>query len=217
MSASGATFLTVTDIQQALTRPLPGRTGQQKMAPTTPAGDVDRWPIPTDCRPAGVLLLLYPAAVDGRIGLFLTLIRRPNYPGVHSGQIALPGGRQEGDEPLSVTALRETFEEVGVLPEAVSIIGQLSTLYTPPSNFCIYPFVAFCARQPTFRPDPREVAELLEVPLHLFFDPAVRQEEIWQMEKYGKRRVPFFFVFGHKIWGATAMILSEFVTLLGHQ
>ncbi len=217
MSLSGPTILTVSDIQQALARPLPGMAGQKKMAPTSPAGAVDRWPIPNNCRQAGVLLLLYPAQVDGRTEPFLTLIRRPQYPGVHSGQIALPGGSREGDEALQSTALRETFEEIGVPPENITIIGQLSTLYTPPSNFCIYPFVAFCPRRPTFRPDPREVAEIIEAPLRLFFDPTFQQEEIWQFEKYGQRRVPFFSVYGHKVWGATAMIMSEFVTLLAHQ
>lgn len=216
MSLSGVSFLTVKDIQQALARPLPGQEGQRKMAPAPATGGFDRWVLPQNCRQAAVLLLLYPVQVESGAELYLALIRRPNYDGVHGGQIALPGGRREKGESLQATALRETHEEIGVPPDKVTVIGQLSTLYTPPSNFCISPFVAFCRRRPAFRLDSREVAELVEAPIRLFFDPTLQKEETWQFEKYGKRRVPFFLVFGHKVWGATAMILSEFVTLLGH-
>ena len=207
--------LSIEDVRQALAAPLPGPNGQKKMAPQPKAGAVDRWTQPDDCRQAGVLLLLYPHSQNGRgPELYLALTRRTEYPGVHSGQISLPGGRQEGQESLRTTALRETMEEIGVLPNKVDIIGQLSSLYTPPSNFCIYPFVAFCATRPPFRLDPQEVAELLETPLSSLLNPAAAKEEIWHFEKYGARRVPFFDVYGHKVWGATAMILSEFLTLL---
>jgi 8-oxo-dGTP pyrophosphatase MutT (NUDIX family) len=162
-----------------------------------------------------VLILLYPHTTNDRASeLHLALIRRPEYPGVHSGQIALPGGRREGQESLRATALRETMEEIGVSPETVHVIGQLSPLYTPPSNFCIFPFVASTTSRPTFHLDPYEVAELVETPLSLFFNPTVYKEEDWIFSQDGRRRVPFFDVFGHKVWGATAMMLSEFITLL---
>jgi 8-oxo-dGTP pyrophosphatase MutT (NUDIX family) len=209
-------ILTLTHIKTALTHPLPGKAGQQKMAPAPTNGGGDRWDIPQNYRQAGVLLLLYPAISDDN-SLALALIRRPSYAGVHSDQISLPGGRREPGESLQTTALRETHEEIGVLSDKLTVIGKLSTLYTPPSNFCIYPFVAFCRQRPAFRLDSREVAELIEAPIHIFFDPALRREEIWQLGHYGKRRVPFFNVQGHKVWGATAMILSEFITLLEYQ
>ncbi|MBN1994574.1 MAG: CoA pyrophosphatase [Anaerolineae bacterium] len=164
------------------------------------------------CREAGVLILLYPHPAT-HPELHLVLIRRPNYPGVHSGQISFPGGRREKEETYQATALRETMEEIGVLPETVEVIGPLSSLYTAPSNFCIYPFVAFSSTRPVFRPDPKEVAELIETPLGLLLNPATRQEEVWLLPG-GQRRVPFFNVFGHRVWGATAMILNEFLTLL---
>jgi 8-oxo-dGTP pyrophosphatase MutT (NUDIX family) len=132
----------------------------------------------------------------------------------HSGQISFPGGRREHNETLEATALRETTEELGVPPEQLKLIGRLSSLYTPPSNFCIYPFIAFCATRPDFQPNVLEVAELIEAPLSLLLDPATYKEELWHFENYGERRIPFFDVFGHKVWGATAMILSEFLTLL---
>jgi 8-oxo-dGTP pyrophosphatase MutT (NUDIX family) len=205
----------IEDIRAALDKPLPGVAGQEKMAPRPSTTKNSRWLIPDDCREASVLVLLYPQANDrAELELYFVLTRRPDYLGAHSGQISLPGGRREAGETLEATAIREAMEEIGISPNRIKIVGQLSALYTPPSNFCIYPFVAFSDTRPDFEPDPREVAELVEVPLSLLLDPACHKEEIWHFEKYGEREVPFFDIFGHKVWGATAMILSEFLTLL---
>ena len=204
-------------VKRALRGPLLGEIAQQQMAPAVinGGGGVNRWEDPEDCREAGVLILLYPhATLTPTPELHLVLIRRPDYPGVHSGQIALPGGRKEPDETIQYTALREAYEEVGISIQQVDILGQLSPLYTPPSNFCIYPFVGFSQHRPAFKPDQREVAEIIEVPLRLFFDPALRREENWHLGEYGERRVPFYHIFQHKVWGATAMILSEFLLML---
>jgi 8-oxo-dGTP pyrophosphatase MutT (NUDIX family) len=201
---------TIHDIRQTLTGPLPGRVGQSQMAPEPLPGQVNRWEPVTGCREAGVLLLLYPHDTGGGSELHIVLIRRPEYSGVHSGQISLPGGRREGRESLQETALRETREEIGVKPDTVEMLGQLSLLYTPVSNFCIYPFVAFSLTRPAFQPDPGEVAGLLEPPLSWLLNPAARRAEQWNFPQ-GARRVPFFDVFGLKVWGATAMILSEFL------
>lgn len=213
--------LTIEDLRQALANPLPGVAGQIKMAPQPPAGQTNRWQRLENCREAGVLLLLYPCAANRRTQpnssvpeLHIVLTRRTEYPGAHSGQISFPGGRREGDESLQTTALRETREEIGVMPETLEIVGKLSPLYTPPSNFCIYPFVAFSPTRPSFQHDPKEVAELIEVPVSHFLDPSNCKEEIWHFQNYGERRVPYFDVFGHQVWGATAMMLSEFLTLL---
>jgi 8-oxo-dGTP pyrophosphatase MutT (NUDIX family) len=206
--------LSIDDIRQALAQPLPGAAAQANMAPEMVDGQPDRWQKVDGYREAGVLILLYPHRTQIHEGLHLVLTRRREYPGVHSGQISFPGGRRERGETLHTTALREAQEEVGILPETVDVMGQLSSLYTPPSNFCIYPFVAFSPTRPSFQLDPREVAELIETPLSLLLAPASRKKEIWEFSNYGQRRVPFFDVFGHKVWGATAMILSEFLTLL---
>lgn len=202
-------------LQRVLSGPLPGQAGQKNMAPAPVRRHADRWEIPVDCREAAVLLLLYRHRSDiASPDWYLALIKRPNYAGVHSGQIALPGGQREASEALIQTALRETREEIGVTVPEDNVVGQLSPLYTPPSNFCIYPFVAVYSYHPDFRPDPREVATVVEVPVHMFFDPSYRKEEIWHFDKYGDRRVPFFDILGHKVWGATAMILSEFTALV---
>ncbi len=192
------------------------------MAPQPPTRNSEQWHHADNCREAGVLLLLYPPTVEAGLvpasvpvfDLQTVLICRPEYGGVHSGQISFPGGRREGQESLKDTALRETMEEIGIPPESLEVIGQLSPLYIPVSNFCISPFVAFCLARPVFRLDPVEVAGLIEIPLKLFLDPAVYKEEIRYIQDYGERRIPFFDVFGHHVWGATAMMLSEFLVLL---
>ena len=213
MDRLGQTTFTIERIQEALANPLPGVAAQKRMAPQPVTGKKNRWDIPADCRQAGVLLLLYPYSCS-QPDFYLALTRRHEYPGAHSGQISLPGGRREEPEALQETALRETVEEIGVLPETVEIVGQLSPLYTPPSNFCIHPFIGFSRTRPAFQINPREVAELIEVPLNLFLQPEVHKEEIWRLQNFGERHVPFFDIFGHKVWGATAMILSEFLALL---
>ncbi len=196
-------------IRQALRRPLPGRAAQMRMA-TRPRPDLEARPPGHRPREGGVLILLYPK--DGRLHFPLT--RRTETLGDHKGQISLPGGAREGDEPLEWTALRETHEELGVDPRSVEILGVLTPLYIFPSDYYITPYVGTRPDCPTFVPDPLEVAEVLEVPLLTLLDPAIRQEEEWIL--YGTTtRVPFYQIGEHKVWGATAMVLSEFAAILG--
>ncbi|MDM8529993.1 CoA pyrophosphatase [Anaerolineales bacterium HSG25] len=207
--------LTIEQIQSALAQKLPGRSAQHKMAPQPLPDMLSRWDKPTDCRNAAVLLLLYPHITrNSKQEWHILLTRRSEYPGVHSGQISFPGGRHEADETFQATALRETHEEVGVLPDTVTIIGQLSYLYTPPSNFCIYPYVGYVDQRPDFQTDMVEVAELIEPPLNLMQDPTIRRHEIRTFKDGVPRNIPYFDVYGHKVWGATAMMLSEFLTII---
>src|SRR5512136_1100326 len=124
--------MTIDDVRRALTRPLPGLEAQARMAPPYRKGDIDKMLNPPACRQAGVLVLLYP--LDGRLCFPLT--RRPDSVEFHKGQISLPGGSQEEGESLGQTALREAQEEIGVDAARVELIGRLSRLYVPPSNFC---------------------------------------------------------------------------------
>ncbi|HEY0676072.1 MAG TPA: CoA pyrophosphatase [Immundisolibacter sp.] len=183
------------------------------MAPTPYRGSMDeRWlAIPQDHREAAVLLLLYPA-VGGHTAL--ALIRRPDYEGPHSGQVALPGGRREGGEALAHTALRETQEELGVDPASLDLLGALSPLYVRASNHLVYPFVASAATRPDFVPCPREVAAVIETPLERLRNPRYRGFEVVRFESLGRVRVPYFALPGTRIWGATGMILAEFLTVL---
>jgi 8-oxo-dGTP pyrophosphatase MutT (NUDIX family) len=169
----------------------------------------DRTPSPT-AKEAAVLILLYERHGE----LWFPLTRRTETVETHKGQISLPGGaRENGDQSLRETALRETCEELGVCPETWNVLGQLSTLYIPPSEFIISPYVAHTSTGPTFRPDPTEVADVIETPLSLLLDPATVRWEEWTLRDTPVK-VPFFDIKGHKVWGATAMVLSEFVTVL---
>ena len=142
--------------------------------------------------------------------MHLVLTRRRDDLQAHAGQISLPGGRQEPQETLRETALRETREEVGVPPAAITILGQLTSLYIFPSDFEVHPFVGWHDGVPAFRPQPAEVAEIIETPLAAFFDEQTRREEMWEWRD-NPLQVPFFQIGEHKVWGATAMILSDFV------
>lgn len=161
-------------------------------------------------RQAGVLVLLYP--VGGRLHLVFTV--RPTNLDHHAGQVSFPGGGwEEGDTSLMETALRETREELGIPTGEIEVLGPLTPLYIPASHNMVHPFVALAPHRPAFQPDPLEVAELLEVPLATFRDLAVRRED--RVERDGLEMViPYYAVGSHKIWGATAVILAEFLALL---
>jgi 8-oxo-dGTP pyrophosphatase MutT (NUDIX family) len=198
-------------IRQALGSPLPGRVAQMRMSPR-PRSGLEARPPGHQPRQGGVLILLYPK--DGR--LYFPLTRRTETLEDHRGQISLPGGAREGDEPLEWTALRETHEELGVDPQSVEVLGALTPLYIFLSDYCITPYVAARPDRPTFIPDPVEVAEVLRVPLLTLLDPTIRREEEWVLHGTSTR-VPFYQIGEHKVWGATAMVLSEFVVVLGGQ
>jgi len=200
----------IDQIRAAMRRPLPGPRAQITMAPQPRAL---RPPPGAEPRQAGVLLVLYP--VHDTLHMVLTV--RTSTLNYHSGQISLPGGGwEEGDGSLLVTALREAQEEIGIATDGLEILGTLTPLYIPPSNNVVHPFVAYAPHRPTFDPDPIEVADLLEVPLPLLFDPATRREEDW-IWRGAPLHVPFYATGGHKIWGATAIVLAEFLALLGDQ
>lgn len=159
----------------------------------------------SQARPAGVLLLLYPS----HDVLTFTLTRRTEHVATHKGQISLPGGARERDELPRQTALRETCEEIHVCLDETCLIGALTPLYVAASEFIVHPFVGYIPSRPLFEPDPIEVAEVLEVPLPLFLDEGTKTVERWN--RHGQEvDVPFYRIHGQTVWGATAIILSEF-------
>jgi 8-oxo-dGTP pyrophosphatase MutT (NUDIX family) len=198
---------TIAHIRAAMRGPLPGPRAQIIMAPHPRAL---RPPPGVEPRQAGVLLLLYP--IRGVLHVVLTV--RTSSLNHHSGQISLPGGGwEEEDASFQDTALREAWEEIGVNTDELELLGPLTSLYIPPSNNVIHPFVAYVPQRPAFRPDPVEVADLLEVPLSLLLDPATRREEEWVRDGVPVR-VPFYAIGEHKVWGATATVLAEFLALI---
>jgi 8-oxo-dGTP pyrophosphatase MutT (NUDIX family) len=194
-------------IEKALLDTLPGAKAQKLMAPGSRLpGEPDK-----NTKQAAVLITIF--LKDHR--LHTTFIKRSIYDGAHSGQIAFPGGQVEAlDQTLQDTALRETTEEIGlqVLPQEV--VGKLSKLYIPVSDFCVTPYVACLQNAPVnYVPDPEEVGEVLEIPLEELFAP---QNLI--KDKINVRgatiQAPAYQPFEYTIWGATAMILSELNALL---
>ncbi|MDQ2996118.1 MAG: CoA pyrophosphatase [Chloroflexota bacterium] len=158
-------------------------------------------------RQAAVLLLLYPDAGDLRLPLTVRSDRLPS----HRGEVSLPGGAIDPDDdgPISA-ALREAHEELGVPPTAVTVWGTLSPLYISPSNFQITPVVGMIDPAPVLRPNDAEVSAVITVTVRELLDPALVIEEQWTL-RGAEVRVPFFAIAGHKVWGATAIVLSEFV------
>ncbi len=156
------------------------------------------------CREAAVLVLLYPE--DRRLNVLLTL--RPDHMTFHPGQISFPGGRVEKGETHLEAALREAEEEVGLDPSTVDVLGELTSLYIPPSNFCVRPFVAFCPELPPLRPTDDEVHAILHVTVPDLFSERSLRREVWKLRGEDVE-VPFYQYAGYKIWGATAMMLSE--------
>jgi 8-oxo-dGTP pyrophosphatase MutT (NUDIX family) len=166
---------------------------------------------------AAALVLLYPHhPSDGpeESAPHIVLTRRTAALRRHSGQISLPGGRYDlEDGSLLRTALRETEEELGVAPADLTVWGRLEPQYIVASHYALAPFVAYTPRRPAFRPAPAEVAEVIELPLAHLLDPATLEEEVWDLQGTA-RRVSFYRLAEHKIWGATARILHQIVTLL---
>ncbi len=196
-------------VEKGLWAPLPGISAQLTMAPEPRAGHKAYFEVEDSCRKAGVLVLLY--VKDGRVCVLLT--RRTERVLHHRGQISFPGGEQHPGESLEATALRETVEEMGLDLTAVRVLGRLTPLFIPPSNYCIYPTVASIPGPLAFHVQPDEVEEVIEAPVDHLTDPVnVRRET----RHYGGRdvEVPFYAFEGHKIWGATAMVLAELLSLL---
>lgn len=162
-------------------------------------------------RIAAVMILLYEND-EGDIEFPIML--RHTYEGVHSNQFSLPGGSFEPEDiNLQYTALRETIEELGIEEENIEIIGQLTELYIPPSNFLVYPFIGIYHGTPEFYPDETEVAEIIPIDLTAFLN----AEPVTFEKKFSEYTVeiPGYEIGeGEYIWGATAMILSEFNSLL---
>lgn len=203
--------ITLTDVHKALTLTnFDGVAAQRKM---TPALRRNLRPRESGRQPrlGGVLVLLYCYQRE----YYLLLTRRREDLNAHAGQISFPGGRCEEGETFAETALRETCEEVGVAPADLQVLGGLTRLYIFPSDFVVQPFVAWHhnGKRPHFSPNDAEVAEVLEVPLAHLLDPGNRHEEPWTIRGL-EMDVPFFEWQGHQIWGATAMMLSEFLERL---
>lgn len=202
---------TIDFLSDRILRPLPGREAHRLALPADRADQRLQIREAPNPRLGGVLILLYPR--DGE-ALF-PLIQRPDYPGTHGGQVSLPGGKFEpGDQDIVDTALRETCEEIGVGPSSVTVIGRMSDIYIPPSNFRVTPVLGFTGSQPLFQRDPREVDEVLETPLAHLMDHTLHKSTDIQVRGMRLPDTPYFDFHSRVVWGATAMILSELYHIL---
>jgi len=201
--------LDLSSLERRLQGEKPGLRSQLRMVPDPRPGDKTYQEAGDTCLRAAVLVLIYPR--DD--GFYLVLTRRTSQVAHHQAQISFAGGQiDKGESPVEA-ALREAAEELNIAPGEVRVLGELTPLYIPPSNYCIYPVVVVAERRPDFRPSPYEVAEVIEVPLAHLLDTKNIKREKWPLKGMNVT-VPFYFFGGHKIWGATAMVLAELLDLL---
>ena len=198
-------------LKRVLAAPLPGLEAQLRMAPRFRNAAEPRL-LRDGLRHAAALLLLYPQAGEWHVPL---TVRGANLRH-HTGQVSLPGGRLDEGESVQAAALREAQEEVGLAPDAVEVLGELTPLPIPVSGHLLHPVVGTTASRPAFVLHEHEVAMLIEVPLsELRRADAVR----WEVRPrsrppLGDMDVPWFDVGGVQVWGATAMVLAEFLAVL---
>lgn len=192
-----------------LTRPLPGQDAQLLMVPGKIAAIRKDWPKDNNPKKSAVLILLFPF----QNGISTVLIERAVYTGVHSGQIAFPGGKAEETDPdLKFTALRETYEEVGIPVEEVEIIGNLTDVYIYPSNYLVTPYVGYLSYSPEFYINEREVQKIIRMDV-LNTEKLIRSSKKITYSNGLSVQTPFYDVDGYTIWGATAMMMSEFIVI----
>ena len=197
-------------LEARLSQELPGDNAHQQMM-AQPIGQRFKMQYDKPPKKGAVMIALYPD--EGKI--YFPLMQRPSYQGIHGGQVSLPGGKMEdSDDNLIETAIRETFEEIGVKISDNQVIGSLSDLNVTASNFIVKPVVSILDRKPKFIKDPREVEHIFKAEVQHLIHPKTLQEKELTVAQEIKLKAPFFDIEEKVVWGATAMILSEFVEIL---
>lgn len=197
-------------LEQRLTESLPGLEAQNLMSARMKNSDRMRFKREDEPKKGAVMILLYQDADAIRF----PLIQRPEYPGVHSGQMALPGGKREAMETDIETALRETEEEIGIPQGQISVIGELTSFYVFVSNFQIQPVIGFLKEVPKFIAQEAEVSEIVSARLdHLLHDDFAKEKIIRPHETVALE-APYFDLENKVVWGATAMMLNELKVIL---
>lgn len=196
-------------LRKSLAKTLPGIEAQMRFAPELLRHAWRTGQLPTESRQAAALLLLYPHETGPAVALTV----RASGLARHPGQISLPGGATDPGETLAEAALREASEEIGVDPTSVRILGELTPVHVIVSGFTLHPVVGLTDRRPEFMPAPGEVEEVLEVSLEHLRD-ASRIRQGTRVREGVAVEYPYFDLLGHQVWGATAMVLGEFICLL---
>lgn len=200
----------ITAVEQELRNPLPGKKAQFEMA-AIGRPSYNAVPRP-DVRTASVMISLFEKGNDWHT----VVIQRKAVEGDrHSGQISFPGGKRENQEPLPFTAIRESHEEIGTPIDSYRILGQLTELHIPVSNFMVHPFVGHLDHPGELIAQQEEVDAIYEIPIEILLTPETRKrKDIRVPEGFVLRDVPYFDIGGKVVWGATAMIISEFTSVL---
>jgi len=202
------TYINKLDI--ALSGKLPGKEAQMLMSPSDRGERFRSFAEQENAKNSAILILLYPKNGEAHT----VFIQRNTYNGHHSGQIAMPGGKSEqGDKDHTATALREAQEEIGIISNDVKVIGSLSKLYIPVSNINVYPIVGYIDYEPDIKVEPDEVQQALPFAISRLIDKNTVQSEILKIKEF-EINAPYYNINGHHLWGATAMIMAEFVEIV---
>lgn len=204
-------MLTWQEISEKMQRELPGEFAQWRMAPLGRAKIQDEILSVSGFKESAVLVPF----VWRESGWNLLLTMRSTYDGVHSAQISFPGGKfEEGETHAEQVAVREAGEELGIHPQEIEIVGRLSPLTIPVSRMRVQPIVAKVSREAPYLPDPREVGDVLEIPMKYLSDPMNIKNVTVTVQNNYSINVPAFDLGSSVIWGATAMMISELLALL---
>jgi 8-oxo-dGTP pyrophosphatase MutT (NUDIX family) len=210
-ASSQNTQLFIAKLKAELKLGLPGVDAHLRLAPEVRINDLKAGQFPLHAVNSAVLIILYPCGER----LFTVVILRNEYNGAHSGQISLPGGkREDSDIDFENTALREAQEEIGIKPAEMEILGQLSLFYVRPSNFIVYPFIAYSKQRPDFHPDSLEVQRIIEIDVFKEVSYEKIVNKTLSFKNNTKVEAPGFEVGNEFMWGATAMIFSELIQIL---
>ncbi len=201
----------IQQISIQLQNPLPGLAAQSLMMPGGRLRSLPTQKTLDNAQKAAVCIALY----QQQNKWHTILIQRNTYKGVHSGQMAFPGGKWEDqDEDLKATAIREAVEEIGLSPNNIVQLGPLSPVYIPPSNSLVLPLMVYLTKPPKLVRQESEVAEIVIVKLKDLKNPQIRKTKKISLANGLHMQTPYFDVYGYTVWGATAAMLSELLALL---
>lgn len=200
----------VRELRLEISYGIPGFDAQKRMSPSIREDLLGNTKPNEKTRQSAVLILIFP--LNGKLSTIF--IKRPTYEGPHSGQVSFPGGKfDEVDETLIETALRETHEEIGIDTDQINIIGPITPLYIPVSNMMVTPVIGFIESLPALNPNVQEVEYTITVSIDELINPKNKSVKI--ISAHGKQiTAPYYNVSNETIWGATAMILSEFLEII---
>lgn len=198
-------------IKKEIENGLPGVDAQNKLSPITTESKYRS--APDDHKKACVMGLIYPEGNELRMAFIERTFSHPD--DKHGGQISFPGGKlEEDDDTYLIGALREVEEEIGIPPEQISVLGQLTDLYVFASNFMVYPFVGYMEHAPSFVPQESEVASIVSFPIDRLLEADIIDTKDLKVRNHMLKDVPYYKLNQHVLWGATAMITSEIVELV---